>query len=90
MLKIEKGKKIREQKLTRTRWGNGKRMVGILKCEGSIDRSIDRFEREEGGGFFTPLFRGENAVSAKIEKRKDRNLRRVLAGSCRVCMCPRD
>lgn len=57
-----------------------------------IDRSIDRFEREEGGGFPlpTPLFRGGNAALAKIEKRKDRNLRRVLAGSCRVCMCPRD
>lgn len=89
MLKIEKGKKIREQKLTRTRWGNGKRMVGILKCEGSIDRSIDS-NAKRAEGFLPPFFRGENAVSAKIEKRKDRNLRRVLAGSCRVCMCPRD
>lgn len=92
VLKIGKKKKkfVSESKNYYEQWGEMlKRMVGILKCEGSIDRSNAK-RAEDSLSPPTPLFRGGNAALAKIEKRKDRNLRRVLAGSCRVCMCPRD
>lgn len=87
MLKIEKGKKIREQKLTRTRWGNGKRMVGILKCEGSIDRSIDS-NAKRAEGFLPPFF--------MVKTRSQRRSRKERIAICGVswparaeCVCAR-